>query len=304
MKPNIDVLNIKATNGCNLRCRGCSHQSQWISPKSGIDIDQLINDIHKFDQTITINHHVSLLGGEVLLEPRWSELLTVIEDVFLNKCQVRFYTNGLLLDKHKEQVLHHIKRGSKLRISMHEAPHTKRGNLVMENIQKFVEYAHSNGLTQVKGFDAVMRYDDDQWDIPDLVSYSRNFSDLWSDTFIVDKENSKLYPYNSDDITQSYSACPCRHPQLYQGRLFKCAQSAYLRDTLSIFNQSNDLQWEYYLKYNGISLDDDIEVIRDFCDTQYQPSWICSMCPKGGNYFPREQDESFDKLKLIPVKIT
>ena len=306
MKPSIGVLNVKATNGCNLRCKGCSHQSQWVSPKSGIDIDALIEDLRKFDQKVNIQHHISLLGGEVLLEPRWSELLTAIEDIFLDKCQVRFYTNGLLLDKHKEQILEHIKRGSKLRVSIHEAPHTKRGKLVMENIEKFVEYAHSQGVTQVKGYDAVLqdaRDGEDQWDIPDMVSYSRNFSELWSDTFVVDKENSKVYPYNSDDINLSYSACPCANVQLYQGRLWKCAQSAYLRDTLSIFGQSDDPEWERYLKYVGVSLDDDVEMIRDFCDTQYQPSWICSMCPKGGNYFVRDQDESFDKVKLIPVKV-
>lgn len=300
IKPSIDVLNIKATNGCNLSCRGCSHQSQWAKASSRIDIDNLITDIYRFADRVNVNHHVSLLGGEVLLEPKWSKLLTAIEDVFLDKCQVRFYTNGILLHKHKDQILHHLKRGSKLRISVHEAPHTTRGKLIMDNINDFVDFCHEGGLTEVKGYGVAFSGESDLWDIPDMVSYSRNFTEMWSDTFKFD--NGKILPYNSKNIQSSYQNCVCANVQLYQGRLWKCAQSAYLRDTLNAFGQLDNPEWKRYLNYKGVSLSVSDEELLDFCDTQYNPSWICSMCPEGGNYHPREQ-QKIKKLKIIPMKV-
>ena len=270
----IYVLNIKATNGCNLKCRGCSHHSQWATPSSCIDVDAMMDDISVIAKKLPLVGHVSLLGGEVLLEPRWSELLTHIENNFT--CQIRFYTNGLVLDKHIPQVIEHLKRGTDLRISLHEPPHTPFGQRIFKNFNALTDqYDHTGGN----------------------IIFSTNFMELWSDTLQYDGQ--KVKPYNDNNIEESYKNCPCVNVQLYKGRLWKCAQTAYLKDVLHAFGQADDPDWQEYLKYDGVSIHASDKELQAFYERQYKPEWICNICPSNGAFNPREQDR---RVKKIPIK--
>lgn len=270
----ISVLNIKATNGCNLRCRGCSHHSQWATPGSSIDVDQMMEDITTLSKRMQFSDHVSLLGGEVLLESRWSELLTHIEDSF--DCDIRFYTNGLILDKHIDKVVEHLKRGTDLRISLHVFPHTPMGKKVFENVSLLLKQYNGGG---------------------GHILFSENLLDVWSDT--VKYDGNKIKPYNSPDVSQSYQHCPCVNVQLYKGRLWKCAQTAYLKDTLHAMGQIDDPDWAPYLKYDGVSIHAPQEDLDAFVERQYEPEWFCAICPQDGAFHHREQDMRFKK---IPIK--
>lgn len=285
-KEKLPVLNVKIINGCNLSCKGCSHLSQYASADSRIDLDKLLEDLKNFNNKIQITHHISLLGGEPLLEPRWSEFLTEVEKIFT--CQIRFYTNGLLMHKHIDKIIMHMKRGTKFRCSMHEAPHTPRGSLILKNINLLKEEAKKHGLN-LPGMT-----DGDTWNIPDHISYSINFKELWGNANI--EKEGKLYPHNSNNAEQSYQeGCFCPNPQLYKGRLYKCAQTAYIKDILKTTNQLDSEEWRYYLKYDGVGLKDSL---AEFCKTQYQSSWFCTQCPSFNNRIPRIQEPKTIKTKI------
>tara|TARA_E500000318_G_scaffold3645_1_gene4018 strand:- start:7986 stop:8846 length:861 start_codon:yes stop_codon:yes gene_type:complete len=278
MKAELPILNVKIINGCNLACRGCSHLSQYASPDSRIDLDSLLEDLKIFNKKIKLTHHISLLGGEPFLEPRWSEFLSEVEKIFT--CQIRFYTNGLLIHKNIDKIIMHMKRGTKFRCSMHEAPHTSRGALILKNINLLKEEAKKHNLNLPNMMEG------DTWNIPDHISYSINFKELWGNANI--EKDGKLYPHNSDNFKKSYqNGCFCPNPQLYRGRLYKCAQTAYIRDILKTTNQSNSKEWKPYLKYNGVDLKDSL---NNFCKAQYQPSWFCTQCPSFNNTVPRIQE--------------
>ena len=278
MKAELSILNVKIINGCNLSCKGCSHLSQYASPDSRIDLNGLLQDLKRLDEKVKITHHISLLGGEPLLEPRWSEFLTEVEKIFT--CQIRFYTNGLLMHKHIDKIIMHMKRGTKFRCSMHEAPHTPRGALILKNINLLKEEAKKHDL------DLPSMTDGDTWNIPDTIAYSINFKELWVNANI--EKDGKLYPHDSNDPEQSYQkGCFCPNPQLYKGRLYKCAQTAYIRDILKTTDQLDSKEWKPYLKYNGVDLQDSL---AEFCKTQYQPSWFCTQCPNYDNRIPRDQE--------------
>ena len=295
----LDVVNIKITNGCNLSCKGCSHMSQYATASSSIDVDKLKQDIIAFRQNFNVLHHVSLLGGEVLLEPRWSEVLSLIEDLYLGSVQVRFYTNGLLLDKNKEAVVQHMLRGSKLRISLHESPESKVGQQVMKQVALFLEYANKH-IENLPSLDVLYSHGrNNLWDIPDKIAASNNYNTYWTELFY--EQGGKLYPYNSDNIELSYQHCPCRNAQLYNGRVLKC-QTAYLRDTLAAFEQLDDPAWQPYLQYKGISLHASDEEKAQFYFDQQRPMDFCSMCPKNGHYSVHAQDFGKKRhIKVIPV---
>ena len=273
MKPSIDVLNSKITNGCNLSCAGCSHHSQIALPNSSLNLENTIKDLKKFNERIHISDHISILGGEVLLEKNWSSFLTEVFDIFNSSTKVRFYTNGLLVHKNIDDIEMHVKKGCELRVSVHEAPHTKRGQLVTKNIKL---------LNDRK--------------IPFIASF--NYLDFWGNA-VIEKDN-KVYPHNSSSMEESKKwGCLCPNTQLYKGRIYKCAQTAYIKDRLKTTNQLADPAWNKYLKYDGLSIYDasDKELV-DFCKTQYQPSWFCTQCSDVPNAIPRKQ-ESLSNKKLI-----
>ncbi len=273
MKPSVEVLNSKITNGCNLSCAGCSHHSQIALPNSNLNLESIIKDLKKFNERIHVSDHISVLGGEVLLEKNWSDFLSEVFNIFNSSTKVRFYTNGLLIHKNIDDIEMHVRKGCELRVSIHEAPHTKRGKLVIENIKL---------LNDRK--------------IPFIVS--QNFLDFWGNAVI--EKGDKIYPHNSHSAEESKKwGCFCPNTQLYKGRIYKCAQTAYIKDRLKTTNQLDDPEWSKYLEYDGLSIYDasDTELI-DFCKTQYKPSWFCTQCPAFNNTIPRKQ-ESLSKKKLI-----
>jgi len=289
MKETLSVLNVKIINGCNLSCSGCSHLSQYASADSRINLDTLLEDLKEFNKKIDISHHISLLGGEPFLEPNWSEFLTEVEKLFLPKCQVRFYTNGLLIHKNIDKIIMHMKRGTKFRCSLHELPHTPKGKLIIKNTKLLKEEALKQGLSI-----SDISEEKDLWDISKHIAYSIDYLDLWKNSMI--EKNGKVYPHNSNDIEGSYrKGCICENPQLYKGRLYKCAQTAYIKDILKTTNQLDSEEWKPYLKYDGLSLQEDL---KEFCTTQYEPSWFCTQCPNFSNAKPRAQEPKTIKRKI------
>jgi len=272
--------------------------SQYASASSRIDIDQLKKDIIETHKNFKIKHHISLLGGEIFLEPRWSEVLTLIEDLYLDTIQVRFYSNGLLLNKNKESIVKHINRGSIFRISLHESPETKIGKKVMSEIRNFLQYVKTF-IPDAPSMDDVFLKDDDLWN-PHRIAVSPNYDVFWTELFKT--KNNKLYPHQSNDVVESYKHCPCYNAQLYNGRLWKCPQTAYLRDTLKAFGQLEDEVWQPYLKYKGVSLNPSKSDKDKFYRDQTVAADFCSMCPKGGFYSKKSQDIGKKRhIKVVPL---
>lgn len=181
-----------------------------------------------------------------------------------------------------------MKRGTKFRCSMHEAPHTPRGGLILKNINLLKEEAKKQDL------DLPGMVDGDLWNIPDHIAYSINFKEMWGNAMI--EKDGKVFPHNTNDIEGSYrKGCYCDNAQLYKGRLYKCAQTAYVRDILKTTDQLDSEEWKPYLEYKGLSLDDNL---TEFCKTQYQPSWFCTQCPNFNNRIPRVQESKTIKRKI------
>ena len=84
-KPTFRTVNVHAHNGCNLACKGCNHNSSVLGVGSSVNVDQMINDLESILPRIHIWSHISLLGGEPLLEPRCEEILSKIEELVTPK---------------------------------------------------------------------------------------------------------------------------------------------------------------------------------------------------------------------------
>ena len=107
-RPTTRLLSIHTINGCNLACRACNHNSSLLSANSTVNIDQLLEDIENILPKIYVWSHVSVIGGEPLLEPRTKEVTRVLRELCYGErgsqpCNVKLFSNGSRLLQEKFQ---------------------------------------------------------------------------------------------------------------------------------------------------------------------------------------------------------
>src|SRR6056300_891799 len=97
---DVDVLNIITNLKCNLGCESCNSYSNLAKIK-GTDLleSNLIEDVTYWKQYVN-PIRLQLLGGEPLLIKNLDKIITHCRDAF-PKTDLRLFTNGLLLNKHK-----------------------------------------------------------------------------------------------------------------------------------------------------------------------------------------------------------
>jgi sulfatase maturation enzyme AslB (radical SAM superfamily) len=274
----LERLNVHSHHGCNLRCSGCNHHSEYIHVSETIDIDEMLKDLHYLLNRVTVKT-IHVLGGEPLLNPEGTYRIC---DEMLNRNQnTKLITNGIFLDKNTRWVIELLQRGLKLKISLHLSPEEKGGQSNHDKVQMFLNSAQ----TKIS--------------LKRCVEVSEEWKRKQAWFHVFKYEGERVYPFN-DDKNKSFDSCVSNCPQLYKGRLFKCAHSAYFKGLLSIKNQLNDDAWKSYIDYSGYDIYNDAE-LEQFLMNVYEPEDICSSCPAIPNYITNNQDFGIQKHR-IPAK--
>ena len=270
-KPTFRMLSIHSHNGCNMACRGCNHHSGFLAPGSSLPIDDLLRDIEILLPRIHVWSHISVLGGEALIEPRTKEVLKLIRDMS-EGVYVKIFSNGLLIPQNTDWILEHMKEGGIFRISLHIPPTDERigrtdktGDITYENVRNFIEIAEKEGIDM------------------SLLEISENWDDLWFD--LLQWKDNKLYPWEDNNIEKSFEYCTAPNVQLYLGRLWKCPSIAYLRETLVSTGQVDDPVWQKYLNYHATPIDAPIEELYAMADEVLNPHEICNKCPSDPKWY-------------------
>jgi len=270
-KPTFRMLSIHSHNGCNMACRGCNHHSGLLAPGSSLPIDDLLRDIEILLPRIHVWSHISVLGGEALIEPRTKEVLKLVRDMS-EGVYVKIFSNGLLIPQNTDWILEHMKEGGIFRISLHIPPTDERlgrtdktGDITYKNVNDFIEIAKKEGIDM------------------SLLEISENWDDLWFD--LLQWKDNKLYPWEDNNIEKSFEYCTAPNLQLYLGRLWKCPSIAYLRETLVSTGQVDDPEWQKYLNYHATPIDAPIEELYAMADEVLNPHEICNKCPSDPKWY-------------------
>ena len=108
MKPNLPFLEVMMLRSCNLSCRGCTTFSDL--KHQGDYSDWETNRQWLIDWSRRLNiEAIGLMGGEPLIHPRIRDWLLGMRET-LPRAQIRFVTNGLLLD-FTHQFFNHVFQG-------------------------------------------------------------------------------------------------------------------------------------------------------------------------------------------------
>lgn len=104
----IRKLEIYIANGCNLKCRFCSHLNPYR--KGLIPADTLITSFECWSRKIA-PRTIGLLGGEPLLHPELFRIIRSVHACWPNS-EIVLTTNGLLLHRHPDAMIEALREAN------------------------------------------------------------------------------------------------------------------------------------------------------------------------------------------------
>jgi len=237
----IEQLDFHVVDHCNLNCKGCNHFSPLVK-ESFADVKSFESDMKQLSSLVgdTIQK-INLIGGEPLLHPEISQFATIAKKFFTN-ARITLITNGLLVEEMPQKFWETMKAHD-VCIKYTRYPinfdYDKMSNVVREKGVRVI-----NDWADIKYF----------WRIPLNIS-------------------ERVFSY------RSYAQCPfidCT--QLRNGRLYRCAQSAYV-DFVNNFIRVKDNNGDNFRidtkDYLDIYSPEGLEEVQEFLSN---PIPFCRYC--------------------------
>ena len=260
----VDVLNVITSLKCNLGCESCNSYSNLRIKGTDLLENNLIEDVKYWKQYVNPTR-LQILGGEPLLIKNLDKIIKHCREAFPNT-DLRLFTNGLLLKKHKYLLKTLKDTNCILVISVHSVEKRYK-DLLTSAILDFLDNENiSNTEKSIVSFAKV-------YETMGVKVELRNMVKNWNRLYTKD-----FKPYNSDPI-EAHEACRWDHcTQLYKGKLFKCPQAAFLSDFIETLDDPTE--WLTF-KENYVELSKEAtEKERNiWFDTYRKPEDICRMCP-------------------------
>lgn len=241
IKPEIEYLEVHASEVCNLNCRGCAHFAN-ITDKgrdSFLEVSGFRKDILQLKTYFQSIKVFSLMGGEPLLAPSLDKYAVIIRENF-PKTKIQILTNGLLIDKMSQTYIDSLRKSNVVFVITQYPPTEEK----MFDITKFL---YKNSL--------------DFCIIPYKV---RNFT-----KFIVET--------GDEDPQKSFQNCLCKYrPFLESGKMYICPLSVLIKR----YNRKFDMEINTN-DNNYIDLYDFPGSGWDIIKKLKQPSNMCRWCAPG-----------------------
>lgn len=277
---------------CNLQCLGCNAGSNLGIKDSFNDEQRLgwINNLASLFERLNIHSEsIEVVGGEPFLHRNLSGIIGHIHSR-IPQSRIHIFTNGLLLHK-QATVLAELRQFDPLMVvSVHDSDkdHT---NKIVSGLLRLRENGIEYRIKNMTGEDLPVELGGKSrrdWVIPH-----------------PEDENGKIHPANESKYIRSWTACTyktCMH--LYDNSVWKCGPLANLSNMLKHRGQLDHPEWQSYLAYQPLRLDDsnlDYDTVLEFFGRGAEP--ICSMCPAQNRFYSgkpvyRRYYDTFDPKKF------
>jgi sulfatase maturation enzyme AslB (radical SAM superfamily) len=248
------------TQVCNLSCTGCTNYSDlqhegyvpWSQGRTWLEAWLERIDIPDF----------GILGGEPTINPEVNDWIFGLRDL-MPTTQIRFTTNGLLLNKKFDIVKHMAEIGNCVfKIAFHQ------DNPELEEV---VERIFS-----MYDWEPVVEYGVHRYKTKNNFRFHVKRPDVFWKTFKGSYEN--MHPHDSNPADAFAICCQQTCPLLHNGRIYKCSTSGLLAETLEKFDYPNSDQWQHYIQ-QGIDPNCGDAKLTAFLDNFGLPADVCRMCP-------------------------
>ena len=262
VKQSLEFIEFMLLRSCNLSCKGCTTFSDLKHPGEISEWNDIKNDLLAWSDRIEFEA-MGFMGGEPLIHPRIKDWIVGIRETFPNT-QLRFITNGLLLEKHKDVIdLLHSIGNCVIKISKH---------IDDPRIKSVIKY-----IMNRFDWEPVTEFGINRWSTGNEVKFQITVPQKFYKTFKGEYAN--MAPHNNNPVDAFNQLCvQKRCPLMYEGKLYKCCTAGLLEHILHKFNYPNYEQWKPYLN-TGISPDCDQKTLNAFINNFAKPHRMCSQCP-------------------------
>lgn len=249
----VESLEIHVSYHCNLSCKGCSHMSP-LENETFINEEEIYDNLKVLSKYLHCTY-IRLIGGEPTLNNNLASIAKRIKDINIAD-NVVIATNGIFLDKIKEDVLENI------------------------DMLEISNYHYSDYLTnKIINFANEIK---DKYNIKTYMYMYKNFRES-----ISYKENNNL-----DLVKKIYDTCIIAHDwqcfNVFEGYIFKCPQAmAISRNIKGDTNDINGIKIE-----EKESLEKELE---DYINNS-KPLKACSNCLGSVGKFIEMKQVSKDKF--------
>ena len=245
---------------CNLKCNGCSTFSD-LTVQGYTTADQGIEWLGQWAERFEIQAW-GAMGGEPLMNPQMYEWIVGVRKL-LPDAQIRFVTNGLLLEKHWRivELLNDIGNCT-LKITVHLSD--KRVKSAIDRVQRSYDW------------EPVYEYGIHRYGLPNGMRFQINKPKWFTQTF--QNTYADMLPWDSDPV-EAFANC---HQQtccmLLEDKLYKCSNTALIPGVWKKHNQPNADAWKPYLN-TGVSVDAPLHELQAFSNNFGKPHAVCQQCP-------------------------
>jgi len=278
MKLVLPFLELMTIRTCNLSCQGCTTFSD-LSYSGYFDWDENYKFLRQWAQRLDIEA-IGFMGGEPLIHPRLEDWILGIRKLLPN-AQIRFVTNGLLLEKkwHIVELLQDI-GNTVLKVSNHID--NAATNAAIERIFKTWDWEPIYEF----GINRWARQNSLRFQIATPTTFFKTFQGSYND----------ISPHNNNPLDAFKICVQKKCPLLYQGKLYKCGTMALTPDLLQRFDWPNQQAWAPYLS-QGIDTDCSDSDLEQFVNNFGKPHKLCAQCPS-----EKDTDSIIDHRRTVTIK--
>lgn len=259
---NLPFVEVMVLRSCNLSCKGCTTFSDLRHQGDYGDWSDTATWLKQWSSRLNLQA-IGFMGGEPLIHPNIKKWIAGVREMLPN-AQIRFVTNGLLLEKNLDIIdLLHDVGNSVLKISVH---------LEDDRINRAIKY-----IMNRYDWKPVTEFHINRWSTGNEFKFQINRPERFYKTFqgsYSDMRPHKNKPKDAFDQLCVQKRCPL----IFQGKLFKCGTAGLTPHILERFGNPNLDLWQPYLN-TGLDVDcTDLE-LKNFIDNFGLPHRICGQCP-------------------------
>jgi organic radical activating enzyme len=259
-KPVLPFVESIVLKPCNLKCHGCSTYSD-LTHSGYTTAEEGIEELRQWSQRLEIQAW-GAMGGEPLMNPQIREWIKGVRELLPN-AQIRFITNGILLEKHFDIVEMLAEMGNAVfKITVHVED---------ERIERMIKRIHAQYTWEPVYEFGIHRFSTDR-EFKFQVTRPTKFYKSFRGEYI------NMQPHTSD-AKAAFDVCiQQRCPIIYKNKLYKCGVAALQPEIVERFGQPNWQEWEPYLN-TGLDLScSDLELSK-FVNNFGKPHAMCKQCP-------------------------
>jgi len=244
---SVGNLEIHVAHSCNLSCESCSHYTNQ-GHQGIVTIEEAERWMRLWKRRIQ-PRLFAMVGGEPALHPHLPEFARLSRKHW-PKAELRVISNGFLLGRHPDLPAVLRDTNTCLCVSIHHASPQYQEKL--KPVRELLDGWEAKYGIRLEYFQSYGHW-------------TRRYHGF----------GSAIEPFDDRQPRLSWEICPSKeHPQLFDGKIWKCAPLAYLRLQVKKYHLSD--KWAPYLQYQPLRPDCTADELEAFFAAQDEP--CCGMC--------------------------